>query len=518
MAVNYEIWDHRFDVLTTKMKKLHDDLGAASPDKVDRLEDIRELVTCLRIYATGMYKFFRVGFETGLDLDGSGIKKLITTNWYPQEHAFRSVINQGYEDLKLYEHIFKQRSSLGNINALDVADRLAWDALQPALPQTEGDPEEDFMPKDTTVLSYFHKFAQIRIIPYAPVALIGLPFSALKEPLDLLAIPHEVGHYVFRRSVIKTSYRDLKTGQNVNYGRPLRNFLSIKAKNQANYVKDWLEEIFADFYGCLIAGPIIALDFQDLQLQFSKKRFVMNDKEHPSPIIRPHIYNHILKHHSPHSKEWTEILENLWVGRRKQRLASEENTHGLEQAENKLNNDEFKTGSVHVSIETALPREQASNSRGLGWLLDKIKESLGSIPWENTNWWQQLHNPELPTGIDETSSYENIEPKVEEKLYNNLFRDKFNLTEEGEIVDLKDPPPPCPNLQSRNINKYLNVAELEKVLHLWPKLFFPDHSHPVRDENREEHSELVKGIWWVWDVLFRAGWNTFGNGDWLKGP
>ncbi|MCB9010169.1 MAG: hypothetical protein H6656_22825, partial [Ardenticatenaceae bacterium] len=85
MAVNYEIWDHRFDVLTTKMKKLHDDLGAASPDKVDRLEDIRELVTCLRIYATGMYKFFRVGFETGLDLDGSGIKKLITTNWYPQE-------------------------------------------------------------------------------------------------------------------------------------------------------------------------------------------------------------------------------------------------------------------------------------------------------------------------------------------------------------------------------------------------------------------------------------------------
>ncbi|MCB9006193.1 MAG: hypothetical protein H6656_02190 [Ardenticatenaceae bacterium] len=85
----------------------------------------------------------------------------------------------------------------------------------------------------------------------------------------------------------------------------------------------------------------------------------------------------------------------------------------MEQAENKPN-DEFKTGSVHVSIETALPREQASNSRGLGWLLDKIKESLGSIPWENTNWWQQLHNPELPTGIDETSSYENIEPKVEE--------------------------------------------------------------------------------------------------------
>jgi hypothetical protein len=57
----------------------------------------------------------------------------------------------------------------------------------------------------------------------------------------------------------------------------------------------WLEEIFADIYGCLIGGPVMALSSQDLAMAGSLKDFVENDDEHPAPALRPDIYLAVLE-------------------------------------------------------------------------------------------------------------------------------------------------------------------------------------------------------------------------------
>ncbi|NJN55367.1 MAG: hypothetical protein HC804_11780 [Anaerolineae bacterium] len=56
---------------------------------------------------------------------------------------------------------------------------------------------------------------------------------------------------------------------------------------------NWLEEIFADVYGCLVAGPVMAYDFQELSLD--NKDFNEDDGEHPLAAIRPFIYTQVLR-------------------------------------------------------------------------------------------------------------------------------------------------------------------------------------------------------------------------------
>jgi hypothetical protein len=48
-----------------------------------------------------------------------------------------------------------------------------------------------------TAITYTWTTNTSRVIPYADVALIGLPISVLGNQEDVLAIPHEVGHFLF---------------------------------------------------------------------------------------------------------------------------------------------------------------------------------------------------------------------------------------------------------------------------------------------------------------------------------
>ena len=66
--------------------------------------------------------------------------------------------------------------------------------------------------------------------------------------------------------------------------------LRTKPLGTAPDVRPWLEEIFADVYGCLVAGPVMDIDFQDLQLNRSMGEFTEDDGEHPIPILRPEVY------------------------------------------------------------------------------------------------------------------------------------------------------------------------------------------------------------------------------------
>lgn len=163
-------------------------------------------------------------------------------------------------------------------------------ALQPVVGQGR------LIKKETTAITYFQKTPDIRVIPYAPVALIGVPFTCTQCLRDLLAIPHEVGHYVFWRGEIG--------------GKHIYEILYEQVPRQHEWCRRWREEVFADVYGCLLAGPTMALDFQDLMLVKSRKRFVSGDGTHPVPALRPYIYSQVLE--SMELGSWVEPLDKRW--------------------------------------------------------------------------------------------------------------------------------------------------------------------------------------------------------------
>ena len=149
-------------------------------------------------------------------------------------------------------------------------------------------------------LTYFQKSAAIRVIPYDndSTALIGLPFTCMEVPRDFLAIPHEAGHFVFWNGA----------ANNKPMWQAVRE--AIDASDVSQWIKPWTEEIFADVYGCLLAGPVIALSFQDLQLLESFDRFVTDDGVHPTPLVRPHVYSQTLKLMG--NDAWVTALDNYW--------------------------------------------------------------------------------------------------------------------------------------------------------------------------------------------------------------
>jgi len=153
------------------------------------------------------------------------------------------------------------------------ADILAHRALAPAI--------EQGLIENTTVVTYFQKAVNVRIIPYAPVAFVGLPLSTLTVNRDLLAIPHEVGHYVFRHGKSQGGeFRGSRFAATLDY--QLQQFPA--------WCRAWLEEIFADLYGAVVGGPIMALGFEDLVSDDPVAEFVHDDGEHPIAALRPDIY------------------------------------------------------------------------------------------------------------------------------------------------------------------------------------------------------------------------------------
>jgi hypothetical protein len=94
-----------------------------------------------------------------------------------------------------------------------------------------------------------------------------------------MAIPHEVGHYVYELG----RFPDGETFAE----------LSLKFKDNPYY--RWCEEIFADVYGCIVAGPLSALGLQALLVSIDKHRAWKDDEEHPTPALRIFILAEILR-------------------------------------------------------------------------------------------------------------------------------------------------------------------------------------------------------------------------------
>ncbi|MCB0047370.1 MAG: hypothetical protein KDD92_18235 [Caldilineaceae bacterium] len=163
-----------------------------------------------------------------------------------------------------------------------------------------------YLIQDAAVITYIHQSARIRTIPYAPVALIGLPPSPLSEPhFSRRAIPHEFGHYLYWNGrekndalweMTQVDVRRRSVNQNTVASPYLRDVLHAKLqarpfwKKMSARLEPWLEEIFADVIGCIIGGPIAAETIQKILITAPGEQFFTNDRIHPPAILRPYIY------------------------------------------------------------------------------------------------------------------------------------------------------------------------------------------------------------------------------------
>jgi hypothetical protein len=293
------IWVNRWQAVADTLDEMQRDYSQLSTPT------FTALAACLQTFAKDQFYFFLEGFQDG---------RLLPSPEHSAENVLRAMLDQASFDMTAVQLAVDQRmdGSAAMQAALSKTDVLAQDALVPAINAQ--------LIKPAVATTYFNKATHIRVIPYAPVALVGLPFTCVTTPRDFLAIPHEVGHYVYRHAPGLAASLDAL----LLPGLPI-------------WAAGWLEEIFADVYGVLVAGPVIGLDFQDLLLDNPTSYLTEDDGEHPADAIRPYIYTRLLQELG--YKKATIALQTRW----QQALASRGKPQIISLAD----------GLGEVSVETA---------------------------------------------------------------------------------------------------------------------------------------------------------------------
>ncbi|WP_420641624.1 hypothetical protein [Candidatus Leptofilum sp.] len=329
------------------VKRAVDSQNSAGEYRYEVVSKLSELLLHLKTFGEGHFNYFH-----DLFVDPSKESKD-----YPPEYVYSLILDQISFDLTVIEQAANQRLSQSPklYNTLKKADGMAKLALAPAF--------NDFELGDTIFITYFQKSASIRVIPYASVALIGIPYTTLTESRDFLAIPHEVGHYLYWRGEVN--------------GRSLQQVLTQAVSKNTDWF-DWLEEIFADVFGCLVAGPVIALSFQDLQLRRTPADFIEDDGEHPVPILRPNIYTQVLKEFF--GNNWGSNLDLRWngdgtsTGKGKRHKRAENNELKFRDKQ-----DQRVNKPVNEIVSTrAASKDRDSTGKSIDIMVDKILATLSS--------------------------------------------------------------------------------------------------------------------------------------------
>jgi len=261
-----------------------------------RLNTASVVLESLCVFAKWQYQFFHLGFTpaTGTTtVDGFHDGFLDFDPIYPAEYALELTAEQIANDkdvlLRIIGHRHQDVATYKMRDRLTTADQLAYHALKVAFKE----PDESTGPgliAPSTVLTYFQKSPSIRLIPYAPVAFVGLPLTPEGDVgtyRDLLAIAHEIGHHVY--------WRRLQDNPTARVGDAFQEELEKALARLPQWVRNWKEEIFADLYSFLIAGPVSILSIQELMKTVPAHRAVHDDRHYPAPVVRPQIQLAALK-------------------------------------------------------------------------------------------------------------------------------------------------------------------------------------------------------------------------------
>lgn len=194
-------------------------------------------------------------------------------------------------------------------SALQITDMLALMALKPF---------QHLLPSESeiTPITFFSQETHIRSLPYCDdVVLIGIRYDQVLQnlendetppPFELLAIPHEIGHFVYQRGnldaksvdvdqIIKDEFAQAALKPKTSE-EPLSDFATVAEKlplANERYRK-WCEEIFSDICGCLVAGPLVALSLLSILVARTDEANKNEEGEHPTGTLRPFILKEIL--------------------------------------------------------------------------------------------------------------------------------------------------------------------------------------------------------------------------------
>jgi hypothetical protein len=196
------------------------------------------------------------------------------------------------------QQALEQRKNERYRERLDELDKLASECLTPIL----GDATAH------RAATYFHKVYDIVRFAFSQKPLLGAPYSALHLPESWLAIPHEAGHYIFWNgtdsvaefSQFQTSLENAVVQQLAASLRPVaKQDISRSRRPRQVYTTwlSWLDELFADIYGTLVAGPASGWSMQSsLGTRTDSRGLDEDDGEHPYPFLRPFIHIAVLRH------------------------------------------------------------------------------------------------------------------------------------------------------------------------------------------------------------------------------
>lgn len=230
---------------------------------------------CLSAFAAKQFKLFERGFANGaLEPDPQ----------FPPTSIVEATICQVAFDIDVLLRTLGQRDADDTTPAmrdtLDLADRLAADALAPAVRHQ--------LIEETAVLTYFQKTPTVRLLPYVPLALIGIDLTAIQDPLRLVAVAHEVGHHVYRQMTVNYATDLNELDEQVTDVIAQRAAASA-AEQPPAWLLPWAEELFADVYSVLVAGPVAGLSMQAMLMAGSSAHLLHDDGDHPLGALRPQI-------------------------------------------------------------------------------------------------------------------------------------------------------------------------------------------------------------------------------------
>lgn len=249
--------------------------------------ETQQINTCIHLLEA-LHDFADEGFS--FFLDGYYSKKnLPVAADCPPRSVMRTIVSQVSEDLGLIQDAVNQRRRLDGrstqqARAIAMSDQLSKMALGLAI-------DAEYLPSETTVVTYLAKSIRSRLVPYFDALLISVAYASIQSGVhpsrDFLAIPHEIGHHLFWN------------GRHPHTQNMLRDELLHRAAAVGIHLGDWrlnwLEEMFADTYALLLAGPVVILDFQDMLDDDMSSHFREDTDKHPIPEIRPFIQTDILR-------------------------------------------------------------------------------------------------------------------------------------------------------------------------------------------------------------------------------
>lgn len=262
------------------------------------IEDLIDLTGFLAEFTTLLFDFFLDGFSDFLGERGKPGVKLVPSAEYPPEYVLQRILQQASFDLTVIQRAIEQRKNNQLGPELEKYGELALSALAIAFPKPEDD--STWLIDLVKPFVYFQRDTSVRIIPYANALLIGVPFSALCQPIDLLSIAHEIGHHIYETG--RFSKKD-----------PINLYFEKYFSDRPDWIRNWLEEIFADLYGFLVAGPISVFSLQEILLDNLPGSLAEDDGEHPVGISRPLAYTELIESKSaPRAADIAEAIITIW--------------------------------------------------------------------------------------------------------------------------------------------------------------------------------------------------------------